>query len=633
MPPKTKPTTQQKGRGKKGQQTIKEMLSSKPERSETVAAVNHAEPPQSTTIPLPYMFDAYVKITEQADPANFKFDPVFNCSKTARVYFRDHSNLNYILREFMKTVTVQDKPLSAYTAAVIRGCMSPSRRCVHPYDKFRFNSLEHEAIARQLLIYPNINCQEIVDDLKAFNNAFDLKLCSVAMYKDNDVRDDAFDFYRGAQGKKKTKGSVAFSVRLMKRYIEQKYYERKGCFRHYFLTDMTKQHMEDVTNFRKVIYQMMEEDKMSEDDYDVYSDVCLRRFKVKPDMLDRLSYHLHSTNPKALLITNTLTTEQQEEIANDFESFYKNTSASQIYKLFRRNMTQLEFHDQYKNRNNYEKKLPPYDCLRYYSEEVLPVVEPEPEECLQFVTIRRYQNAATPSNKQNLTEPVIPESYTNDAIDNASAAVEAQAITSATGTIRKRPAVFSDVCRNAKRAAVVLEPTQNSSATTKKQHAEGIPTNASTPAHIREISPSASSGESRETVLSPKSSSFMTAEDDEGPEIELVSSEIPPHLLSDQEISEEVLDFLEIIHNDIVFTCFMKEWLKKKYEKNFAEIWKQHRDDILSNYIDDLWRNNIQMLLSLTNHCSPSFIQQAQNAINGEISARNAGTRGNLIRR
>lgn len=176
---------------------------------------------KSPTIRLPSSL-----IEQPKDPENGKFDPSFSCSMIAQVYIRDHSNLNDIFRKQIKAIAAQDLPMEAFTPTMIRAVMSPARRCVYPYDQFRFNSPEEEAVARSLLIHPNICTQNHLDEFLEFNKQYGLKLCTVSMAKNNDVRDDAFKFYRNVQHEKKTKGSIPLETTLLKRYIEQKFYER-----------------------------------------------------------------------------------------------------------------------------------------------------------------------------------------------------------------------------------------------------------------------------------------------------------------------------------------------------------------------------------------------------------------------
>lgn len=528
------------------QKSVKEMLIAK------AGQTSHSRTTKLKS--LPTLFSTYVDITKPVDQSTGNYNLDFSCTKTARVYFRENSNLNDVLREYMKTITVQNKPLSAYTSAMIRAVLTPLRQCEHPFEHFRFNSPAHEALGKTLLIFPNICSQEHLDEFFGFQERLGLKLCSVAMYKDNKTREDGIGFVRDTQRRLKKNGLVPFYKRCFKFHVERLYYERVGAVTNCYLQDLTVSDLERISNFQKVVQKMMLEDDKPEHLYKLYAKTTLKGFKKNPVLIEVLSYSL-VVNANYNLITNVMTNEQQEEVANDIVKFHTKTTAGQIFKRFRRTVKWPDFHAQYKDRNNFDRKLPPFHNLRYFGDAATTAAEPVSGP-LQFVTFRRFQR-----------EPKSP-------------------------SVVKNPPAVADI------SPVV----------------EAIPeAHPSTPAAIEtphELNSVTSEESSKQTVMSPPASFFGSAEDDE-----LIQFTVPQRLLKEPELSDDIAPLIQLLAPDKMFVAHIKEDLSVAYKSNFADTWKKNKNRIIFNLLDHCWRKDMRKLRSYVSHCSPAVIQPALNVI------------------
>lgn len=76
-------------------------------------------------IKLPYVFSSHTDIRLTSDP---RTPPRYDCSVFSHVWFREHSNLDHIVKDYWELKDHRQKPQSAYTSFVIRTVTSDPGR-------------------------------------------------------------------------------------------------------------------------------------------------------------------------------------------------------------------------------------------------------------------------------------------------------------------------------------------------------------------------------------------------------------------------------------------------------------------------------------------------------------------------
>lgn len=355
MPPVSKKTTQR---------SVKEMLAEK--QSSKSSKATKQLPIDDEEIILPPFLLEHTDIRPPAPVGDFLPDPMYSCSPFAREWFSANSNLDEIIDEYLKTISGRQYERSSYVSTVIRAVTSsPLRRLQFPFTRFKFNSLSDEAVGRCLLTNPGISSYEDLCALQKFENRHHIKLCTVSVCMDHMVHDNAIE-YLEAQRKKAKLDATKLPVlrkRILFWTVRRKYFEEKKLVENIYLQGVTLQQLEEISNFRKIATKLMIEDGYDVQHYDTFAELTLKMFKEVPEFRETLKYFL--VDPMFNLICNSMTLEQQHDVAEDVEKFYTLTNAGRINRKLNDGTSKLQFHELYRSSDDETRKLPPFHNLYY----------------------------------------------------------------------------------------------------------------------------------------------------------------------------------------------------------------------------------------------------------------------------
>lgn len=416
MPPRKKPLNQQ--------QSVKDLLQKKQaekvrELQAQATNVAQAKSDEGDSIHLPHFFSKYTEIlpvTPTED--NVRADQSYHCSTMARVWFRQHSNLDEILQAHMKKVVVMDHPIESYTSAIIRAVTSaPLRKYDGPYCRFRFDSPANEIIGRTLLTNPRIRTEPDLEEFIKFQNKHQLKLLEIPLYVNNTAHEDAIKYIEDKKKLAKTDVCPNFTNSSLFNSILRKYYEREDLMQDIFIQNITVEQLESISNFRKVCLKLMEKEPENVS-YEMFALLLLESFQTVPG-----ASHIHpqfAAHPQYNLICNIMTVEQQHAVADSYRWFYDRTNAGKIHKRLQDGSTREEFHRRYRVRDDYERKMPPFHNMYYVGsdDEEGDAEDPEPQVTYANTRERFVRNDELPAaivevdeeiNSETSRDTVVPQ--------------------------------------------------------------------------------------------------------------------------------------------------------------------------------------------------------------------------------
>lgn len=111
----------------------------------------------------------------------------YEVSMMARVYFRQHSNINEVLDKFVELHKLQDRNKSLVFSQVVKSVLNIRSRVAYPFNTFKFNSAREEIECKEILMHPDIEDTADLHQVKEFNYQHRLRLCSIAMNINNQV--------------------------------------------------------------------------------------------------------------------------------------------------------------------------------------------------------------------------------------------------------------------------------------------------------------------------------------------------------------------------------------------------------------------------------------------------------------
>jgi hypothetical protein len=493
MPPRKKSPPK-----KQHQQSVKDLLHKKQgknvQKLQKQAAT--AEKEDDDTIHLPDYFAKHTEILPIPDTKENRLgDQLYHCSTMARVWFRQHSNLDEIIQALVKSLTVNKHPIESYVSAVIRAVTSaPLRKNSEPHSRFRFDSPANEIIGRTLLTNPRMRTQQDFDEFLKFQNKHQLKLLEVPMYVNNVPHEDAKKYV--AQ-----KPSAIFLESRLFHCIKRQYYEREDLVVDVYIRNVSLEQLEGISNFKSICLELMTENATPEEEYNTFADILLKSFKSVPGA--SLIHPQFIVDPRYNLICNIITLEQQHAIADNYRYFYDRTNAGKIHKRLGDGSTRQEFHERYRSREDDDRKLPPFHNLYYQKGD-----DEEEENPVPLMTREIF-------------------------------------------------------VRNDELPAVVIPLDDQMSNETSR---DTIVTQAPIPSHVQQVA-------------------------------------LPETYFKDPKPTSEELELMKLLTPDKRFVHQVKKNLNASFKKDFDALWSKHKQFILMNFIQKLWKDDLDQLLTFVDVC------------------------------
>jgi len=339
-----------------------------PKESTVAVAVpsTSSKPYQSTpwvrapgTVELPKILMRYRDIRPAPDNA----DPTYDVSMMARVFFREFSNINHILDEFVKKYNFEMELKAQHIGTVMRVCVSdPKRKLVFPYNEFKFVSRTAEATGKILLSNPNIRIEPDKQDYFRFLNANNLKHCSVSMTNDNELHKYAQQYLDWKQSQFGSKEMSYYQTVVLDR-AEKRWRIMNHKAKIVWLENVTVAELCEISNYEPIIRQLMQEQNIPEDAFDECAIEMLDAFRF--DYSRRSFFVKVVTDPKHVLIINTMDARQEAKIAKDQLHFYKRSNAKKVFASLQDGSTMEDFYQLYVSKVGQDRKLPPFHTLHY----------------------------------------------------------------------------------------------------------------------------------------------------------------------------------------------------------------------------------------------------------------------------
>ena len=348
------------------QLSVKEMLQKKKKQDKT-----------EDTIHLPSFFAEYTDSQPVLPSKDNPYgDNMYHCSTMARNFILQHSNLDEIVQYHFEKQTNRTIPKSAFVGTAIRSAMScPTRKLMTAYKNFKFDSLRNESIARILLQNPLIDSENELGKFKEFYNEHQLKICHIPLGINNDVHKDALTFIEYKRKRQQVEGIPYFLISQLEWEIKRKEYLRQNVVQLVKISHLSVRLIEKISNFKTVCKREMRLNKIDESKYDEYAYCLLETFKhVQGTFLIQPFFIM---DPLYTLITNIMTEDQQNNVAESYNLFCRQTNAPKLLSRLADGPPRRVFHQIYKNRDNFDRKLPPFHTLVYFDfMDVVPGVVP-----------------------------------------------------------------------------------------------------------------------------------------------------------------------------------------------------------------------------------------------------------------
>lgn len=522
------------------QQSVKDLILKKKAKNITEEQEVHYT---ETSIELPAFLTEYNDISPvELTPENRAGDKLYHCSKLARVWFSDHSNIDEIVKEIWEKSSTKIHPIESYMSSCIRAVTSaPLRKHQSPYNRFRFDSYTSEIISRSILTNPQLKNQADLDAFIQFQNKHQLKLCEISFYVDNEAHLEAKKFVAEQQLKLKTDKIPPIVKSQLYWRIQRNYYESQNIVTNIRIDEITLADLERISNFKRFTLKLMELRNVPESSYKHFASASFIALRTIPG--HSIIYSSLLVDARYNLICNIMTDEQQNEVADNYRLFYDQTNAGKIHKHLRDGTTRQQFHEMYQSLDNFSRKLPPFHFLFFQKID---------------------DNNENEDSQTNVIKPFDPTATTSKSIE--------------TKKINYRPGPKS------KKHLLRINNGSKSSGDDFLQRPQTTVMDQPKKSLADQQGDDSSSETSRDTVVPRSSSSAIS---------------MPEKFFIDPNPSPDEVVFMKIVIQDKRFVFQVKTRLKRIYSKDFDLLWAKHKALILMNFVHNYWNGDLEQLKPL----------------------------------
>jgi hypothetical protein len=120
----------------------------------------------------------------------FASDNSYEISIMARVWFREHSNIDEVLNDYFIVNKIENPNKNVYLGCIIRGCLNRVLKTKYPFCTFRFHTMDDEIMGKFLILHPDIKMQPDMEVVETFFKTKQIKLCCIDMSLRNDLHKD-----------------------------------------------------------------------------------------------------------------------------------------------------------------------------------------------------------------------------------------------------------------------------------------------------------------------------------------------------------------------------------------------------------------------------------------------------------
>jgi len=257
----------------------------------------------------------------------------FQVSTMAKVYFRDHSNINEILDRYLEREKIVNANKDDYLHAIIRHVIYYRRRRDYPFNMFKFESDYHECIGKFLLRNYNIYSYEDLRETNLFLHHNNIRHCQVSMSINNKFRVDEQEYIHRRIERVGYQNLKQFLVMGTDHAMRQ-YNQEHKLFQKYYIDEISLEEMCKISTLERLTRIIMEQKNMQESAFEVCLESMFTALKINKGLALTLDgFYIF---PQYLLITNNLTPEQERTVTERKHRFYAYTNAKELLAINKR---------------------------------------------------------------------------------------------------------------------------------------------------------------------------------------------------------------------------------------------------------------------------------------------------------
>ena len=272
----------------------------------------------------PYLLNSN-DITQETD---------YPVSIMAKVYFREHSNINEVLDRYLEREKRTNVDKDTFLSTIIRHAISYKRfKRDYPFNLFAFESDYHECIGKFLLKHYEIKTNENLRDANIFLSQENLMHCQISMDFNNKFRSDEQEYINRKREKVGYQHVKPF-LRIGTDHALRKYKEEHNLLEKYHIKDMSLEDMCRVTNIEYLTKIEMDKKKVPKSSYNECLEGVFEAFKKNPSIA--ITNEKFYVFPHYLFIINDLTPKQEFLVTERKDRFYAYTNAKDLLAIYKK---------------------------------------------------------------------------------------------------------------------------------------------------------------------------------------------------------------------------------------------------------------------------------------------------------
>ncbi|XP_070496739.1 uncharacterized protein [Chironomus tepperi] len=314
---------------------------------------------------------------------NLNQETNYTVSIMAKIYFRDHSNINEILDRYLEREKITNVNKDNYLASIIRFVISYQRmRRDYPFNMFKFESDYHESVGKYLLRHYEIKSNEDLQKANVFLVQNNIMHCQVSLNINNKFRNDEQEYINRKQKKVGFQNLKPF-LRIGTDHALRIYNQEHNLFKKYHIDDISFEEMCEISTIERMTRRNMAKEEIDESEFDNCVQSVFKAFKVNRGLaITSEGFYIF---PQYLLIINNLTPEQELIVTERMDRFYAYTNAKDLLAINKKNIhLSNESADPVINRKErrklfylkyirlVDKKQPPFNNLLWIKNEEAP---------------------------------------------------------------------------------------------------------------------------------------------------------------------------------------------------------------------------------------------------------------------
>ncbi|KAG5677578.1 hypothetical protein PVAND_007327 [Polypedilum vanderplanki] len=302
-----------------------------------------------------------------------KYDEI---SIQAKSYYLEHSNIHEIFQKYLDDRNLNYASNRAgHLNQVIRAVTSTTNsKRKYPFNEFKWNSIDDEMIAKELLMHPSVSSNDDVNEMKTFYKNNDIKFCAINMAVNNDLFKNSKEFL-DVKRKKYSSKNLLSQYQHATNFALEKYFRESNTQKIYELKEITVEEMCMISTFEKCVCKELKIDNITQENENLLMTamkIKLQKLRNSPELLYNDSNF--SVKPQYILRSNNITPQQERFLARKRERLYEYSNAKWCLlmnkQFFPSNLDDPRERDKERQKNFYleylrskDRRRPPFHNL------------------------------------------------------------------------------------------------------------------------------------------------------------------------------------------------------------------------------------------------------------------------------